>query len=115
MASHPSVYDQPPEDLRFQYEIVKHLADSVRQQTEAIGKISAQASEMLIRLERIEAKEVDARLVRLSDEVKMLRAESDQRKGANSVFRAVFRSPAVAWLFGAAVTIYAFITGVVHR
>jgi uncharacterized small protein (DUF1192 family) len=111
-----SVYDQPipSEDIRFQFEIVKHLAESVRLQTEQIQALVSQSHTVMVKLERMEAKEIDTQVAELRAEIEVLKAAHNQRKGANSVFAAVWKSPAVAWIIGAAATAYALFSGRPH-
>lgn len=97
---------QNPEDLRFQFEILKSLGESVRQQTSALADLHTQQTEILLRLERIEANKVNEQVAKLEAKVDALEADRLRRDGASGVIHAILRSPVVGWIVAAAGGIY---------
>lgn len=102
-----STYEQQtPGDIRFQFEIIKSLGESVRQQTQALTDLHTQQTEILIRLERIEANKINEQVAALQAKVEVLEADRLRRDGASGVIHAVLRSPVVGWIVAAAGGIY---------
>ena len=102
-----STYErQTPDDIRFQFEIIKSLGESVRQQTQALADLHTQQTEILIRLERIEANKINEHVAALQAKVELLEADRLRRDGASGVIHAVLRSPVVGWIVAAAGGIY---------
>lgn len=54
-----------PNDIRFQFEVIKGLAESVRQQTAALAKVQDTQVTMLERLARIEANRINEDVARI--------------------------------------------------
>lgn len=54
------------------------------------------------------------KLEALSSRVAALEAANDRRDGAAGVFQMIFKSPAIGWLAGAAISAWAMLTGKVH-
>lgn len=103
----PSTYEQQtPDDIRFQFEIIKNLGESVRQQTKALGDLHAQQTEILIRLERIEANKINEQVAAIQAKVEVLEADRLRRDGASGVIQALLRSPVVGWVVAALGGIY---------
>lgn len=102
-----STYEQQtPDNIRFQFEIIKSLGESVRQQTQALADLHTQQTEILIRLERIEANKINEQVAALRAEVEMLKADKLRRDGASGVIHAILRSPVVGWIVAAAGGVY---------
>jgi hypothetical protein len=97
---------QNPEDIRFQFEIIKGLGDSVRQQTAAMAEMQRVQIEIVERLARIEAKDHEVALAALRAEVEMLKADKLRRDGANGIIHAILRSPVIGWIVAAGGGIY---------
>lgn len=102
---------QNPEDIRFQFEIIKSLGESVRQQTTALSHLHTQQTEILLRLERIEANKTNEQVAALRAEVEMLKADKLRRDGASGVIHAILRSPVVGWIVAGAGGIYYLLRG----
>lgn len=102
---------QNPEDIRFQFEIIKSLEESVRQQTTALSHLHTQQTEILLRLERIEANKTNEQVAALRAEVEMLKADKLRRDGASGVIHAILRSPVVGWIVASAGGIYYLLRG----
>jgi hypothetical protein len=105
---------QHPNDLRFQFEIIKGLAESVRTQTAAILGMKDQQTDIVARLERIEAKEVAELLAALIVRVEALEDTELRREGGARVITAVIKSPIVGWVVGGATFMWAVLTGRIH-
>lgn len=108
------LFDQSPNDLRFQFEIIKGLAESVRAQTNAILGMKDQQTDIVARLERIEAKEVTESLAALILRVDALEDTELRREGGAKVITAIAKSPIVGWIVGGATFVWAVITGRIH-
>jgi len=103
----PSTYEQQsPEGIRFQFEIIKSLGESVRQQTQALADLHTQQTEILIRLERIEANKINEQVAALQAKVEVLEADRLRRDGASGVIHALLKSPVVGWIVAALGGIY---------
>lgn len=102
---------QNPEDIRFRFEIIKGLEDSVRQQTAAMAEMQRVQIEIVERLARIEAKDHEVALAALRAEVEMLKADKLRRDGANGIIHAILRSPVVGWIVASAGGIYYLLRG----
>jgi len=74
-----------------------------------LGEIRGQMRE-LIHSTNTTGMKIDALAARVS----ALEAEHNRRQGASNVLQALFRSPALGWLVGAAVSAWAILTGKVH-
>lgn len=109
-----SLDPQTPNDLRFQFEIIKGLAESVRTQTDAIMRMQEMQTDIVARLERIEAKETAERVAGLLARVDALEAAEHRREGAFHVVTAILKSPSVGWLVGGATFVWGIMTGRVH-
>jgi uncharacterized coiled-coil protein SlyX len=105
------VGDQSASDVRFQFEIIKGLAESVREQTKAILRMQEQQTDIVARLERIEAKETAEQLSRLTLRVEVLEATDQRRQGASGVIAAIMKAPVLGWAVGVATAIWAIATG----
>lgn len=99
--------ERSPEDVRFQYEIIKSLADSVRLQTAAIVDLQKGQTEILLRLERIEANRVSSRVEALEKIVDGLTADKNKRDGASGVWAMILKSPWVGGVIAAAAVLVA--------
>lgn len=98
--------DQMPDDVRFQFEIIKELAASVREQTRHIGEMQKQIGDALIRLERIEAREHSEQIAKLEAEIELLKTDYNRRVGRDGFIASVFKSPLVAWVVFAMGAVY---------
>jgi len=100
-------YEQPTaEDTRFQFEIIKGLGESVRQQTVAMVEIQRIQLDMVERLSRIEARDHTEAYARLEAKVTRLEEERIRREGATGILNAILKSPVIAWFAAAAVAVY---------
>jgi hypothetical protein len=79
----------PEADTRFQYEIIKGLAESVRQMATSMGDLQKTQIDMLVRLARLEENKVGDELVTmkattaaLTIRVDALESDKDRRDGA---------------------------------
>jgi len=79
----------PEADLRFQYDVIKGLADSVRQMATNMAELQKTQVDMLVRLARLEENKVGDELiamkaatVALTVRVNALESVEDQRQGA---------------------------------
>jgi hypothetical protein len=96
-------------DVRFEFEIIKHLSESIRTQTEMIGQMQKQQSDILIRLERIEAKEHGEQLAACLARVDALEEDYQRRQGRDGLVVGIMRSPLLAWLVVAAGVVYTIV------
>lgn len=103
--------DQQPNDLRFQFEIIKGLSESVREQTSVMLRMQEQQTDIVARLERIEAKATAEQVAALLVRVDNLEASEHRREGAINVVGAILKSPAIGWIVGGATFIWAVVTG----
>jgi len=79
----------PEADLRFQYDVIKGLADSVRQMATNMADLQKTQIDMLVRLARLEENKVGDELVHMKAatvalglRVNALESVEDQRQGA---------------------------------
>lgn len=91
------------EAMRQQTEVLRGMRTEMKEKHELLHDISN-------RVIRIEATVTEARIERLEKDVDGLKAERDHRDGANSALALILKSPALAWLIGAAVTAWAVLT-----
>lgn len=97
------------DDARFRYEIIKGLADSIRQQTKQLSDMQHQMHEISERLVRIEANRLSEEVSSLRVEVDLLKADRQRREGAMSVGTSLLKSPVIAWAILALATVVGFI------
>lgn len=95
-----------PDDIRFQFEIIKELAASVREQTKHLTRMQEQQTDIIARLERIEAKETAEEVAACKARLEVLEADFHRRSGRDGFLAAVFKSPLVAWIVVAAGIVY---------
>ncbi len=100
---------RPDSEVRFEFEIIKHLSESIRTQTDMIAKMQTQQSDILVRLERIEAKEHGAQLAACMARIDTLEADFQRRQGRDGLVSAFFRSPVVAWIAVAIGVVYTIV------
>jgi hypothetical protein len=105
------LFEQQPNDLRFQFEIIKGLSESVRTQTSVMMQMQAQQTDIVARLERIEAKQTAEQLAALALRVDALEDTELRREGSNRVIMAIAKSPFLAWAVGGATFVWAVMTG----
>lgn len=74
-----------------------------------LGEIKGQMRELIHSI-NLAAQKIDALAARVS----ALEAEHQRRQGATSLIAGLLKSPALGWLTGAAVTVWAVVTGKVH-
>lgn len=99
----------PEADTRFQYEVIKGLAESVRQMATNMADLQKTQVDMLVRLARLEENKVADELVAikatsaaLSVRVDALESDKDRRDGAIGAFGALREwGPTVFSLFTA--------------
>lgn len=105
-------YEQPqPDDIRFQFEIIKGLGESVRLQTTALANLQKGQLDIVERLARIEARDHAEALATLRVEVDALKADKQRRDGASGIVHAILKSPVLAWVVAIAGFIWYEITG----
>jgi hypothetical protein len=117
-----AIFQQPgeaPDDARFRYEIIKGLAESVRQLTAGIADMQKTQVSMLERLATLEANKVGIEirdikkdLRELIHKVDELESTRDKTEGRNSAMTwvlkygpVIFSLFAALWLFGRSVGI----------
>lgn len=105
------LFDQGANDVRFQFEIIKGLSESVRSQTSVMMQMQAQQTDIVARLERIEAKQTAEQLAALQVRVDVLEDNELRREGGNRVIREIVKSPFLAWAVGGATFVWAALTG----
>lgn len=103
--------DLDPNDLRFQYEVIKGQSESIRTLTEAMMNQQNTLGDIVSRLVRIEANKVDSRVTALEAEIEQLKAERNQRAGMAKIAEWTFKSPLIGWLVGAAATVWFLLNG----
>lgn len=108
------LFDQGPNDLRFQFEIIKGLSESVRTQTAVMMRMQEQQTDIVARLERIEAKETAQQVKDLLARVDALEDTELRREGGARVLTAIVKSPVVGWVVGGATFMWAVLTGRIH-
>lgn len=105
-------YEEPsPDDIRFQFEIIKGLGESVRLQTAALGSLQQGQIDIVDRLARIEARDHAEALAALRAEVDMLKADKQRRDGASGIIHAILKSPVLAWVVAICGFIWYELTG----
>jgi len=119
---------QTADDIRFQFEIIKQLAESMREQTavtrgmqEDIRTIFGAQSKTNERLAAIEANRVNETVAKLEmrfdtmiDRIDKLEAERDRQEGMTGARRAiVYYWPVIAVLFAAVVMLLNAV-GIIH-
>jgi len=79
-------------DVRFQFDVIRNLAESVRQQSEVLRGVQQTQITMLERLARIEANRVNETVAKLEERVEKalekidaLESDRDRREGAIGV------------------------------
>lgn len=103
--------DVDPNDLRFQYDVIKGQSESIRTMTSALIEQQRTLGEIVERLVRIESNKVDSRVTALETKVEQMEAERNQRVGMARAVDLIIKSPAVGWLVGAAVTAWLILSG----
>lgn len=105
-------FDQAqPDDIRFQFEIIKGLGESVRLQTAALGSLQQGQIDIVERLARIEARDHAEALAALRVEVDALKADKQRRDGASGIIHAIMKSPMLAWAVALAGFVWYELTG----
>jgi len=96
-----------PSDTRFQFEIIKGLAESIRQLTGSIQKMQETQVNMLERLATLEAGKVTSRIDDVEARIDALFQDKDRRDGALGMLGVlrvwgpvIFSALAAFWLFG---------------
>jgi uncharacterized coiled-coil protein SlyX len=91
--SGPSFAGSETADLRFQYDVIKNLAESVREQSRVMAGIQSTQMTMLERLAKIESNRVnedvaklDVKVSHIAERTDKLEADKDRRDGAYSAF-----------------------------
>jgi ElaB/YqjD/DUF883 family membrane-anchored ribosome-binding protein len=108
---------QEPGDVRFQFEVIKQLAESIRQMQGQLGKVVDTQTQMLERLIRLEADKVSELVAELRsdvgairDRVDRLESDFDQRTGAAALLASTRNwLPLVVTAIGAMGTLIFFI------
>lgn len=97
-----------PSDVRFQFEVIRQLAESVRQQTAALSRMQEQMAGMAERMARMESNrihdDVDRLQQTLAEETKRVDAlmrDKDRRDGALGAAAWLHRSAPWAWIAAA--------------
>ena len=105
-----------PNDVRFQFEVVRQLAESIRQQTSTLTRMQEQMAAMSERLARIEANRVHedverlrASLVEETKRVDALMRDKDRRDGAIGAWTWLQRSAPWAAIATAGAAILAWL------
>lgn len=78
----PKILQQVPEDIRFQFDVIKQLADSVRE-------MSTTQTKMLERLARMEEQKVHEVVAGLSERVTVLEVDLNKRTGMMTAIAAL--------------------------
>jgi len=116
-----SFAQQEPHDVRFQFEVIKNLAESVRQIAAGMADMQKSQVGILERLAKIESNRInedvarlDARLEVVWNKVDKLEQSEDRREGASRFSRAV-----ITWwpVIGVAFTVLFLLfraTGIIH-
>jgi uncharacterized small protein (DUF1192 family) len=100
-----------PNDIRFQYDVIKGQSESIRVMTGALMEQQKTLGEIVERLVRIESNKVDSRVTVIESEIEALKAERNQRAGMAKVIEIIFKSPLIGWLVGAAGLVWFMVTG----
>lgn len=106
----------PEADTRFQYDIIKNLADSVRQMAANMADLQKTQVDMLVRLARLEENKVADELIAmkaattaLGIRVDALESDKDRRDGALGALGAIRQwAPFLAMLFSAACALWLY-------
>lgn len=105
-----------PSDVRFQFEVIRQLADSVRQQTASLARMQEQMAAMAERMARIEANrgqdDVERLRAALSEETKRVDAlmrDKDRRDGAIGAAAWLQRSAPWAAIMAAGAAVLAWL------
>ena len=102
-------YERSPDDIRFQFDVIKELAASVRELTNHMSRQQEQIAEALISLERIEAREHTEQIKALETKIELLETDYHRRVGRDGFIASIFKSPLVAWVVVAAGLVYTFL------
>lgn len=86
-------------------------AELMRSVLSSIQEIGAEVKDIQRRVIIIETRDHTAQIAALALRVTALEVESNKREGATSMLETLFKSPALGWLVGAAVTAWAILTG----
>lgn len=78
-----------PNDTRFQFDVIKHLSESVRQLAAGMADMQKTQVSMLERLATLEAGKVSARLDSLDSKMDALEMDKNRRDGAFGAFGAL--------------------------
>jgi|GEM_PF-2744815 len=105
-----------PSDLRFQYDVIKGLAESVRQMAANMSDLQKTQVDMLVRLARLEENKVGDELVAmkaataaLTVRVDALESDKDRRDGALGMLGTIKSwAPFLAMVFSAACALWLF-------
>jgi len=106
----------PEADTRFQYDIIKGLADSVRQMATNMAELQKTQVDMLVRLARLEENKVGDELIAmkaattaLTIRIDALESDKDRRDGALGALGAIRQwAPFLAMLFSAACALWLY-------
>lgn len=97
-------------DTRFQYDIIKGLAESIRQQTTLMHDIQTELKDVATRLARIEANKISEEVARLAVKVETLEVDLHRRQGAVGVGTWLLKSPVFAYIAAVATAVIAFVS-----
>lgn len=81
---------------------------------ESVQEISGEVKDIQRRVTIIETRDNPAVIAALALRVTALEVKDNKREGASSLMEMLFKSPALGWLVGAAVTAWAILTDRVH-
>jgi hypothetical protein len=122
----PDSMGTPPEsDLRFQFEVIKNLAESVRQQSEVLRGVQTTQITMLERLAKIESNRINETVAKLEERtdkactaIDRLESERDQRLGGSKAWKGFLGwwGP-LSWTVGILFTVLFLLfraTGIIH-
>lgn len=103
---------------QFEIEALRQITDNLRRLNDGQEKIIEGQVEqgksihaIDTRLTRIESNSVNKKVAELELKVDALEAERDRRSGAANLAAIVFKSPALGWIAGAAITLWALLSG----
>lgn len=98
-----------PDDIRFQFDVIKHLSESVRNLATGIADMQKTQVGMLERLAVLEAGKFAEDISGLELKVNALMRDKDQRDGAAGAFRLIKDwAPFLAMLFSAACALWLY-------
>lgn len=100
-----------PNDLRFQFDVIRGQSESIRSLTEAMLNQQTTLGDIVSRLVRIEANKVDSRVTSLEAEVEQLKVERNQRAGMTKMLEWIFKSPLIGWLAAAGAGVWMVLHG----